>query len=148
MFDDNAYSYKTKTSAYIILYRTIRDIVQKARRRAALDFGYADSAYNMKVLGPYFQQGDADSAYNMKVLGPYFKQGDSHLSTVLSFRSDGKFKITKNMDDHLYVIDLGWRDKLFNISKLKRIYIKNKYSPERSSTHIPNSVDCTSTSFC
>ena len=48
---------RKKTSAYII-YRTIRDIVQKARRHAELDFGYADSAYNKKVLGPYFKQGD------------------------------------------------------------------------------------------
>ena len=51
VFED--YANKKKTSAYII-YRTIRDIVQKARRHAALDFGYADTAYNKKVLGPYF----------------------------------------------------------------------------------------------
>ena len=48
---------KKKTTAYVI-YRTIRDIVRKDRRHAALDFGYADSAYNKKMLGPYFKQGD------------------------------------------------------------------------------------------
>ena len=64
----------------------------------------------------------------------YFKQGDWVFTLVecpqhkFSKRWQGPFEITKKIDDHLYVIDLGSRDKLVNISKLKP-YLKNKYSP-------------------
>ena len=90
--------------------------MQKARRHAELDFGYADSAYNKKVLGPYFKQGDW--VFTL-IECPQHK---------FSKRWQGPFEITKKIDDHLYVIDLGSREKLVNISKLKP-YLKNKYSP-------------------
>ena len=121
LLDDHAS--KKKTSAYII-YRTIRDIVQKARRHAALDFGYADSAYNKKVRGPYFEQGDW--VFTL-IECPQHK---------FSKRWQGPFEITKKIDNHLYVIDLGSRDKLVNISKLKP-YVKNKYSPSYLNVEAP-----------
>ena len=114
---------KKKTTAYVI-YRTIRDIVRKARRHAALDFGYADSAYNKKMLGPYFKQGDWVFTL-MECPKHKFEK-----------RWQGPFQITKKIDDHLYIIDLGSRDKLVNISKLKP-YTKSKYSPPHLNVNAP-----------
>ena len=128
-------SSKARKTAYSI-YRTIRDIVQKARRNAALDFGYADNSYNKRVLGPYFKEGDW--VYTL-IECPAHK---------FSKRWQGPFQITKKIDDHLYVVDLGSRDKLMNISKLKP-YQKSKYSPPSlnalATTFVPQSADCTTT---
>ena len=118
------YASKKKTSAYQI-YRTIRDIVQKARKHAALDFGYADSAYNKKMLGPYFEK---DDWVFTLIECPQHK---------FEKRWQGPFQIIKKIDDHLYVIDLGSRDKLVNISKLKP-YVKSKYSPPHLNVNAPN----------
>ena len=107
---------KNKTTAYQI-YRTIRDIVVKARRNAALDFGYADSSYNKQVMGPFFNEGDW--AFSL-IECPRHK---------FSKRWQGPYQIIKKIDDHLYVIDLGPENKLVNISKLKP-YVKSKYSPQ------------------
>ena len=114
---------KKKTSAYQI-YRTIWDIVIKARRHAALDFGYADTCHNRKMQGPFFAVGDW--AFSL-IECPQHK---------FSKRWLGPFEITKKIDDHLYVIDLGPRDKLVNISKLKP-YVKSKYSPPHLNVHAP-----------
>ena len=108
-------SVKKGTTAYQ-LYRTIRDICVKARRHAALDFGYADNAYNKNLQGPYFQQGDW---VYILIECPSHK---------FSKKWQGPYQVTKRIDDHLYVVDLGSRDKLMNISKLKR-YVTSKYSP-------------------
>ena len=128
-------SSKTRKTAYSI-YRTIRDIVQKARRNAALDFGYADNSYNKRVLGPYFKEGDW--VYTL-IECPAHK---------FSKRWQGPFQITKKIHDHLYVVDLGPRDKLMNISKLKP-YQNSKYSPPSlnalATTFVPQSADCTTT---
>lgn len=119
----DTYASKKKTSAYQI-YRTIRDIVVKARRHAALDFGYADACYNKKMQGPYFAEGDW--AFSL-IECPQHK---------FSKRWQGPFEITKKIDDHLYVIDLGSKEKLVNISKLKP-YVKSKYSPSHLNVHAP-----------
>ena len=107
-------SAKKGTTAYQI-YRTIREICLKARRHAALDFSYAYTSYNKNLHGPYFQQGDW--VYTL-IECPSHK---------FAKRWQGPYQVTKGIDDHLYVVDLGSRDKLVNISKLKR-YVKSRYS--------------------
>ena len=101
------------------LYRTIRNIVQKARRHAALDFQYSDNYYNKNLQGPYFEEGDwVFTLINC----PRHK---------FSERFQGPFKVIKKISDHLYVIELDdAKEKLVNISKLKR-YVRSKYSPHR-----------------
>ena len=101
------------------LYRTIRNIVQKARRHAALDFQYSDNYYNKNLKGPYFEEGDwVFTLINC----PKHK---------FSERFQGPFKVIKKISDHLYVIELDdGKEKLVNISKLKR-YVRSKYSPQR-----------------
>ena len=101
------------------LYRTIRNIVQKARRHAALDFQYSDNYYNKNLKGPYFEEGDwVFTLINC----PQHK---------FSERFQGPFKVIKKISDHLYVIELDdGKEKLVNISKLKR-YVRSKYSPQR-----------------
>ena len=37
--------------------------------------------------------------------------------------------MTKFINDYIHVVDLGSRDKLINISKLKRYLLKSTYSP-------------------
>ena len=49
-------------------------------------------------------------------------------SHKFSKRWQGPHQVTKRIDDHLYVVDLGSRDKLMNISKLKR-YVTSNHSP-------------------
>ena len=116
-------SVKRGTTAYQ-LYRTIRDICLRARRHAALDFGYADRSYNKKLHGSTLQQGDW--VYSL-IECPTHK---------FAKRWQGPFQITKRIDDHLYVVDLGSRDKLMNVSKLKK-YVKSKHSPPQLNVSAP-----------
>ena len=100
------------------LYRTVRNIVQKARRHAALDFQYADNTYNKNLRGPYMEEDDwCFTLINC----PTHK---------FSERWQGPYRICKKISDHLYVIELeNGKDKVVNISKLKR-YVKSKFSPQ------------------
>ena len=114
---------KKNTTAYGI-YRTIRDICIKARRHAELDFQYSDNSYNKRLQGPYFDKGDW--VYTL-IECPAHK---------FSKRWQGPYLIIKKLDDHLYVIDLGAKEKLVNIGKLKR-YIKSCYSPAHLNAEAP-----------
>ena len=40
------------------LNRTVRDIVQKARKHAAIDFQHSDNSYNKTIKGPYPEEND------------------------------------------------------------------------------------------
>lgn len=100
------------------LYRTIRTIVQKARKHAALDFQYADNSYNKNLHGPYFEE--KDWCFTL-INCPTHK---------FSERWQGPYRICKKISDHLYVVELdNGTEKVVNISKLKR-YTRSKYSPQ------------------
>ena len=107
------------------LYRTVRNIVQKARKHAALDFQYADNTYNKNLRGPYFEENDwCFTLINC----PTHK---------FSERWQGPYKICKKISDHLYVIELGnGKDKVVNISKLKR-YTPSRFSPNKMNPEAP-----------
>ena len=109
----------THSEKAYLLYRTIRNIVQKARRHAALDFQYSDNYYNKNLQGPYLEEGNwVFTLINC----PKHK---------FSERFQGPYKIIKKISDHLYVIEMENSDeKLVNISKLKR-YVHSKFSPQQ-----------------
>ena len=98
------------------LYRTVRNIVQKARRHAALDFQYSDNSYK-KIKGPLPEENDwCFTLINC----PKHK---------FSERWNGPYRICKKLDDHLYVIELDdGKEKVVNISKLKK-YTRSRFSP-------------------
>ena len=107
------------------LYRTIRGIVQKARKHAALDFQYSDNSYNKTVKGPYPEE--HDWCFTL-VNCPSHK---------FSKRWKGPYKICKKLDDHLYVIELeDGKEKVVNVSKLKK-YTRSKFSPPLSADAAP-----------
>jgi hypothetical protein len=119
--DGNPVVYERKSKQHgkaYTLYRTVRNIVQKARKHAALDFQYADNTYNRNLRGPYFNEDDwCFTLINC----PKHKFAE---------RWKGPYRICKKISDHLYVLELeNGRDKVFNISKLKR-YVKSKFSPQ------------------
>ena len=101
------------------LYRTVRNIVQKARKHAALDFQYADNTYNKNLKGPYFEENDwCFTLVNCP-------------SHKFSERWQGPFRVCKKLGDHLYVIELdNGKEKVINISKMKR-YAPNKFSHDK-----------------
>lgn len=100
------------------IYRTVRNIVQRARKNALLDFQYSDNTYNKNLKGPYLQEGQW--CYTL-INCPKHKFAE---------RWQGPYKIVKKIDDHLYVVELeSGKDKLVNISKMKK-YVKSKFSPE------------------
>ena len=104
------------------LYRTVRNIVQKARRHAALDFQYADNTYNKNLHGPYLEEDDwCFTLINC----PKHKFAE---------RWQGPYRICKKISDHLYVVELdNGKEKVVNISKLKK-YTKSKFSPQLNNT--------------
>ena len=101
------------------LYRTVRNIVQKARKHAALDFQYADNTYNKNLKGPYFEENDwCFTLVNCP-------------SHKFSERWQGPFRVCKKLGDHLYVIEIdNGKEKVINISKMKR-YAPNKFSHDK-----------------
>jgi transposase InsO family protein len=108
------------------LYRTVRSIVEKARRNAALSFQYADNTYNKNLKGPYFEE--HEWCFTL-VNCPTHKFAE---------RWVGPYKICKKISDHLYVIELeNGKEKVVNISKLKR-YTPSKYThDERMNPEVP-----------
>lgn len=114
------------------LFRTVRNIVQKARRHAALDFQYADNTYNKNLKGPYFEENDwCFTLINCP-------------SHKFSERWQGPFKVCKKLGDHLYVIELdNGKEKVINISKMKR-YVPNKFSHDKRMN--PEATEFTPTS--
>ena len=115
---------KKNPNAYA-LFRTIREIMRKARRHAELDFQYMDNQYNKNLSGHVLEEGDW-----VFCLIPC----PSH---KFSKRWQGPFCIRKKIDDHLFVVELeNGKEKLMNISKLKK-YTRSRYSPgqNRVGTH-------------
>ena len=107
------------------LHMTIKNIVRRARRNATADFKYADNWYNQNLHGPYFK---TDDWCFVLVNCPKHK---------FSQRWRGPYKISKVVNNHLYVVEMdNGVDKLCNISKLKH-YKKSKYSPNTLNPHTP-----------
>ena len=98
------------------LHKTIKDIVNKARRHAVTDFKYADNTYNRHLHGPYFSEGQW--CYVL-INCPQHK---------FSSRWRGPYRVAKVINEHLYVIDMENGEKVCNITKLKHYKI-SKYSP-------------------
>ena len=110
------------------LFRTLRNIIYKARKHANVDFQYMDNAHNKRKNGPFFNQGDWCFT---SIPCPKHK---------FSQRWSGPYEIVKKLDDHLYVVQLDNREAVVNIGKLKK-YQKpkcNQIRPE-AAEFVPNS---------
>ena len=112
---------KTNNKAYAVSIREhhkmVKEIIARARKHAARDFGYADQAYNRNVRGPFFKAGEY--CYVL-VDCPQHK---------FSKRWRGPYRIRDVINEHLYVVEMENEDKICNVSKLKH-YRFNKFSPE------------------
>jgi hypothetical protein len=119
-------NFKNRSQAEVahMKHQLIKTIVRKARIHAQRDFMYADNTYNRYIGGPFFQAGD--HCYVL-VDCPKHK---------FSKRWKGPYRITKAIDQHLYVVQLETGEKLCNITKLKR-YKHNIYSPDVLTQHTP-----------
>ena len=108
---------KYSAKAYA-LHRTIKTIVRKARKHAALDFKYADNYYNKNLQGPYFEE---NQWCFVLINCPKHK---------FSARWRGPYKICKVISEHLYIVEMeDGKEQLVNISKLKP-YKMSKYAPK------------------
>ena len=94
----------------------LKRIIWKVRKQSQKDFGYAAKQHDRNLHGPYFKEGDHCFVL---VQCPRHK---------FEPRFRGPFRITKVINDHLYVVDLGQGvEKVVNICKMKR-FETNKYS--------------------
>ena len=82
---------KRNPTAYA-LFRTAKEIMNKARRHAELDFQYADNQHNKNLNGPFMEEGDWTFCL---IPCPAHK---------FSKRWQGPYLIKKKIDDHLYIV--------------------------------------------
>ena len=101
------------------LHQEMKNIIRKVRRNAEVDFLYAQRYHDRNILGPYFKEGDY--CYVL-VQCPKHK---------FAPRFRGPFKVTRVINDHLYVVQITpSQEKVVNISKMKH-YNLNKYSKQK-----------------
>jgi hypothetical protein len=110
--------FKNKSHAEVarLKHQLIKTIIRKARVHAQKDFMYADNTYNRNIEGPFFETGDY--CYVL-VDCPKHK---------FSKRWKGPYRITKAVNQHLYLVRLETGDKMCSITKMKK-YKHNIFSP-------------------
>ncbi|KAL5247030.1 hypothetical protein ACHWQZ_G019036 [Mnemiopsis leidyi] len=123
-------------------HQELKKIIRKVRKQSRTDFIYAAKQHDRNLHGPYFKEGD---------LCFVLIQCPKH---KFDPKFHGPFRISKVINDHLYVVDLGKGvEKVVNISKLKH-FVASKYSrwkqsqqePERSTERHSNKESDTSSS--
>ena len=109
---------KNKSPAELakLKHQLIKTILGKATQHAQRDFMYADNTYNRNINGPFFETGDY--CY-LLVESPKHK---------FSKRWKGPYRITKAVNQHLYLVRLETGDKMCSITKMKK-YTPNIFSP-------------------
>ena len=97
-------------------YRKMKLLVHRVRQNAQRDYQYVLGSSNDNVRGPFFEKGDHCFVL---VDCPVHKFGK---------RWHGPYCIKKRINDHLYIIPVGNKEKVINITKLKP-YHPNRFSP-------------------
>ena len=98
-------------------YRKMKSLIHRVRHYAQRDFQYIRGFSNDTVRGPFFDEGDHCFVL---IDCPVHKFGK---------RWHGPYSIKKRINDHLYVIPIGGKEKVVNITKLKP-YKPNRFSPQ------------------
>ena len=111
-------THKNKSPAELakLKHQLIKTILGKATQHAQRDFMYADNTYNRNINGPFFETGDY--CY-LLVESPKHK---------FSKRWKGPYRITKAVNQHLYLVRLETGDKMCSITKMKK-YTPNIFYP-------------------
>ena len=97
-------------------YRKVKLMVHRVRENAQRDYQYILGSSNDSVRGPFFEEGDHCFVL---IDCPVHKFGK---------RWHGPYCIKKRINDHLYIIPIGGKEKVINLSKLKP-YHPNRFSP-------------------
>lgn len=117
---------KSRTTAAEVYknHKELKRIMYKVREQSRADFMYASKQHDRNLHGPYFKMGDLCFVL---VQCPHHK---------FAPRFRGPFRITKVINDHLYVVDFGQGvEKVTNLCKMKR-YEVNKFTQKASSSEL------------